>query len=242
MKQSLLSLIPVLGAVLLVACSSSGGSSAFALVGVPAQNSHMDSANFLISGKTCNYYTYRGDGGTPPEAAKGCTLMEDKANSVGHPHMFVKIGFATAKGEQVLTLTQSGNNSLTATKIPDAGMYLPANWTVTTPAADMILNSTAAGSVYSSLAVHIEGVRCSLTITPVSDNTPVSEPCGLMYWSSDGKSISIAIPGSLISSADASQSQTLHFIQNSGKPGAWNLVKPPNGFPGAFSEAAPAAK
>lgn len=240
MKRSLLSLMPVLGAILLAACSSSGGSSTFALVGVPTQNSHMDSANFLISGKQCNYYTYRGDGGTPPEAAKGCTLMEDKPNSVGHPHMFVKIGFATAKGEQVLTLRQSGDNSLSAKSIPNVGMYLPTNWTVTTPAADTILNSSAAGSTYSSLAVHIDGVRCSLTITPVSDNKPVSEPCGLMYWG--GSSISIAIPGSLISSAYARQSKTLHFTQNSEKPGAWNLVKPPDGFPAAFSEAAPAAK
>ncbi|MGH8280122.1 MAG: hypothetical protein ACRETQ_11260 [Gammaproteobacteria bacterium] len=238
MQRYLSALIPVSAAILLAACSSSGLSSTFALVGAPAQDSFTSSANFLISGKTCNYYTYRGDGTNPPEVGEGCTVMEDRANSLGHSHALVKIGFATAKGEQVLTLTQAGNNALAATNIPDIGMYLPENWKVAAPATDMILNSAVAGSVYSGLAIHIDGVRCALTITPVSDNTPVSMPCGLMFWS--GSVVSIAIPGSLISSAWTGHPWNLNFSRDSSKAGAWNLAKPPTGFPASYTEAAPA--
>lgn len=228
MKRLFLGVISMAGAALLAACGSSG--SAFALIGVPAQNSYTDSANFLIVGNTCNYYTYRGDGTNPPEVGMGCTVLQDKTNALGAPHSYVEIGFNTPKGQQTLSLRQFGNNTLVASNTPDIGMYLPTNWTIAAPAADMILNSTVAANVYSSLAVHISGVRCSLTITPVSDNTAVSMPCGLTYWS--GSSISIAIPGSLISTAYAQVSATLNFIQDAQKPGSWNLAKPPYGFQG----------
>ena len=225
------------GAMLLAACGSSG--STFALIGVPAQNSYTDSANFLISGNTCNYYTYRGDGTSPPEVGMGCTLLQDKKNALGAPHAYVEIGFNTPKGQQILTLRQYGNNTLTASSIPDIGMYLPSNWTIAAPAADMVLDSAGASSVYSSLAVHVSGVRCSMTITAVANNTPVSMPCGLTYWS--GSSISIAIPGSLLSTAYAQVSATLNFIQDAQKPGTWNLAKPPygfQGFPATYTQAA----
>jgi len=151
---------------LLAACGSSG--STFALIGVPAQNSYTDSANFLISGDTCNYYTYRGDGTSPPEVGMGCKLLQDKTNALGAPHSYVEIAFNTPKGQQILALHQFGNNTLIASSVPDIGMYLPSNWTVSAPAADMVLDSTAASSVYSGLAVHISGVRCSMTITAVA--------------------------------------------------------------------------
>lgn len=237
MKRLFLGVISMAGAVLLTACGSSGSS--FALIGVPAQNSYTDSANFLIVGNTCNYYTYRGDGTNPPEVGMGCAVLQDKTNALGAPHSYVEIGFNTPKGQQTLTLRQFGNNTLVASNAPDIGMYLPTNWTIAVPAADMILNSTAAASVYSSLAVHISGVRCSLTITPAADNTAVSMPCGLTYWSAS--SISIAIPGSLISTAYAQVSATLNFIQDAQKPGNWNLAKPPygfQGFPVTYSQAA----
>lgn len=237
MKRLLMGLVSVGGVMLLAGCGSSG--STFALIGVPAQNSYTDSANFLISGNTCNYYTYRGDGTNPPEVGTGCVVLKDKTNALGAPHSYLEIGFNTPKGQQTLTLRQFGNNTLVASTVPDIGMYLPTNWTVAAPATDMILNSTAAASVYSSLAVHISGVRCSLTVTPVSDNAAVSMPCGLTFWS--GSSISIAIPGSLISTAYAQVSATLNFIQDAQKPGTWNLAKPPygfQGFPMTYSQAA----
>lgn len=237
MKRLLLGVLSACGALLLVACGSSG--STFALIGVPAQNSYTDSANFLISGNTCNYYTYRGDGTNPPEVGKGCVLLKDKKNALGAPHSYLEIGFDTPKGQQTLILRQFGNNTLIASSVPDIGMYVPTNWQVAAPAADMILNSTVAASLYSSLAVHISGVRCSLTITPVADNTAVSMPCGLTYWSSG--SISVAIPGSLISTAYAQVSATLNFTQDAQKPGSWKLAKPPygfQGFPDAYTQAA----
>jgi len=237
MKRLFVGLISLCGAVLLTACGSSG--STFALIGVPAQNSYTDSANFLIVGNSCNYYTYRGDGTNPPEVGVGCTVLQDKKNALGAPHSYLEIGFNTPKGQQTLTLRQFGNNTLVASSIPDIGMYVPSNWQVATPASDMILNSTAAASVYSGLAVHISGVRCLLTVTPVADNQPVSMPCGLTYWSSS--SISVAIPGSLISTAYAQVSATLNFIQDAQKPGTWNLARPPygfQGFPASYKQAA----
>lgn len=228
MQRLFLGVLSACGVMLLAGCGSSG--STFALIGVPAQNSYTDSANFLISGNTCSYYTYRGDGTNPPEVGMGCTLLQDKKNALGAPHAYVEIGFNTPKGQQTLVLRQYGNNTLVAASVPDIGMYLPTNWTIAEPAADMILNSTAAGSVYSSLAIHISGVRCSLTITPVADNTAVSMPCGLTYWSAS--SISIAVPGSLISTAYAQVSATLNFIQDPQKSSNWNLAKPPYGFQG----------
>ncbi|MGB9429468.1 MAG: hypothetical protein WCC11_06265 [Gammaproteobacteria bacterium] len=234
MQRLFLSLMPVGLAVLLAACSSSGSS--YALIGVPAQNSYTESANFLISGNQCNYYTYRGDGTNPPEVGIGCTLLKDKKNALGAPHSFIEIGFTTPKGQQILSLRQFGNNTLIASSVPDIGMYTPSNWTISAPASDMILNSTVAANIYSGLAVHISGVRCSLTITAVANNTPVSMPCGLTYWSAS--SISIAIPGALISTAYAQSSWTLNFIQDAQKSGAWNLARPPNGFPTTYAQAA----
>src|SRR5574337_613932 len=235
MKRLLMGLVSVGGVMLLAGCGSSG--STFALIGVPAQNSYTDSANFLISGNTCNYYTYRGDGTNPPEVGVGCVVLKDKDNALGAPHAYMEIGFNTPKGQQVLTLRQFGNNTLAASSVPDIGMYLPTHFTISAPATDMILNSSVAGAVYSGLAVHVSGVRCSLTITAVADNTPVSMPCGLTFWSAN--SISVAIPGSLISTAYSQISWTLNFIQDSQKPGTWNLAKPPSGFPTAYTHAAP---
>lgn len=235
MKRMFMAGLCACGALLLAACGSSG--STFALIGVPAKGSYTDSANFLISGHTCNYYTYRGDGTNPPEVGMGCIVLQDKNNALGAPHSYVEIGFNTPKGQQILTLRQFGNNTLSASSVPDIGMYLPTNWTISAPAADMILNSSAAGAIYSGLAVHVSGVRCALTVTAVADNTPVSMPCGLTFWSAN--SISIAIPGSLISTAYAQVSWTLNFIQDSQKPGTWNLAKPPSGFPTTYTQAAP---
>ena len=235
MKRLFLGLISLAAIGLLAACGSSGPS--FALIGVPAQNSYTSSANFLISGNQCLYVTYRGDGTNPPEVGTSCILLKDKENALGAPHSYVEIGFNTAKGQQILVLRQFGNNTLMASSVPDIGTYLPTHWNIATPAADMILNSTAAASVYSSFSIHIDGVRCSLTITPVADNAPVSMPCGLTFWSDS--SISIAIPGSLISTAYAQAPWQLNFIQDAQKNGNWTLVKAPNGFPNGYVQAAP---
>lgn len=257
MKNFLLGLVPVAGSVLLVACGSpgpgSGSNSAFVLTGALNVASPAASANFLIDGNTCNYYVYRGDGTSPAQETKSCTLMEDQPNSLGTPHGSVKIGFSTGKGQQVLALTLGNGGEMSAKLAPDIGMFLPTSWNLAKPETDMILNSTAAGSVYSGIAVRVGGASCSMTVTPVPKTTapgsktapaasapsatPVSMPCGLVFWDSD--SVTIAIPGSLISSAAATQTVKLQFYKNGT---VWNLSQPPAGFPATFAEAAATSK
>lgn len=264
MNRFLLSVALTVGAVALAACSSpssgSGPGSAFVLVGALNASSPAASANFLIDGNSCNYYVYRGDGSSPAQATKSCTVMQDQANAMGQPHGSVKIGFSGGEAQQVLTLTQGANNTLSAKTVPDIGMFVPKSWSIAKPEADMILNSTAAGSVYSGIAIRLGGVSCSMTVTPVakatapasktaapasasesatplSNGNPVSMPCGLVFW--DSESATIAIPGSLISSTTATQTWKLQFYKNGA---TWNLSQPPFGFPATYAEAAPATK
>lgn len=241
MKRFLLGLVLAVGAMALAACSSpsssSGSTPVFALVGAVNAASPAASANFLINGNSCNYYVYRGDGSNPPQMTKSCTVMEDQPDSMGAPHGSVKIGFSTDKGQQVLALALGGGNTLSAKSVPDIGMFLPNSWTIATPDTNMILNSSAPGSTYSGIAIRVGGVSCSMTVTPVSNKTPVSMPCGLVFW--DSNSVTVAIPGSLISTAAANQTETLQFYKNGTD---WNLSQPPAGFPATFTEAATVAK
>lgn len=241
MKRFLIGLVTVTAALGLATCSSSGSAahpgSAFVLVGALNSTAVTASANFLISGNSCGYYVYRGNGSSPPQVTKSCTLMEDQPNAMGQPHSSVKIGFATDKGQQVLVLKRGNGNTLTAKDVPDIGVFLPNSWAIATPDTNMILNSTAAGSTYSGMAIHVDGASCSMTVTPVADKTPTSTPCGLVFWDSD--SVTVAIPGSLVSTQTAKQSWTLQFFKNAT---AWNLSQPPVGFPATFTEATPAAK
>lgn len=243
MKRLLLGVVLAAGAGALAACSSpssgsaSASTSAFALIGAVNAASPASSANLLVNGKSCNYYVYRGDGTTPAAVNESCTVMEDQPNSMGQPHGTVKIGFSTDNGQQVLALSLGSNNTLSAKSAPDIGVYLPTNWTIATPDADMTLNSSGAGSTYSGIAIRVGGASCSMTVTPVANKTPVSMPCGLVFW--DSNSVTVAIPGSLISTAAAKQAATLQFYKNGAQ---WNLSQPPAGFPATFTEAAPAAK
>lgn len=243
MNRFLLSVALTVGAVALAACSSpssssgSASNSVFALIGTVNAASPASSANLLINGNSCNYYVYRGDGSSPAAVNQSCTVMEDEPNSMGQAHGSVKIGFSTGQGQQVLALSLGSGNTLSAKSAPDIGVYLPTNWTITVPDTDMTLNSSGAGSTYSGVAIRVGGASCSMTVTPVSNNTPVSMPCGLVFW--DSNSVTVAIPGSLISTAAAKQAATLQFYKNGAE---WNLSQPPAGFPATFTEAARAAK
>jgi hypothetical protein len=230
MNRWFLSLLSTLLAASLVACSSSGSS--YALVGVPGQFSYIDSANILISNGQCSYVIYRGDGTNPPEVVEPCALVADKKDALGNPHGKIEVGFNTAKGVQVLTLAETGTDGEFAQSVPDIGVYLPNNWNIVPPSANQVLKASAQGSVYANLVVAIGGVRCSLTVVPVATNQPVTMPCGLMSWSDS--SVSISIPGALVSSAYTQRSWPLHFSINSTGNG-WDLVKPPPGFPTTYT-------
>ncbi|MGH8283733.1 MAG: hypothetical protein ACRESE_07810 [Gammaproteobacteria bacterium] len=237
MKRLFPSLVFLVLTVLLAACSSSGET--FALIGVPAQNSYIDSANILISNGQCSYVIYRGDGTNPPEVVEPCALVADKNDALGNPHGHIQIGFNTNKGVQILSLTETGTNGEFAQTVPDVGVYLPSNWNLATPASALTLTASAQGSVYANLIVAISGIRCSLTVVPVANNTPVSMPCGLMSWSST--SVSISIPGALVSSIYQQRSWPLNFLKDTNN-GSWQLAKPPMGFPANYQETSGSSK
>jgi hypothetical protein len=230
MNRWFLSLLSTLTVVSLIGCSSSGPT--YALVGVPGRTSYVASANILISDGHCTYVMYRGDGATPPEVVEPCALVADKKDALGNPHGEIQIGFNTTKGVQVLTLSEAGTNGEFAKSIPDIGVYLPDNWNIVTPEDSLLIKANAQGTVYANLLVSIGGVRCSLTVVPVATNTPVNMPCGLMSWSDN--SVSISIPGALVSTAYTTSSWPLHFTLDS-HTGNWNLVSPPAGFPATYT-------
>ncbi|MGA9852657.1 MAG: hypothetical protein WBR15_06970 [Gammaproteobacteria bacterium] len=230
MKRLFLSLIPLALAGLAVGCSSSG--SGFVLVGVPGQNSYTDSANILIGNGQCSYVIYRGDGVNPPEVVTPCAVVADKKDALGNPHGHMQIGFNTTKGVQILSLSETGTNGEFASAIPDIGVYLPNNWNIVPPADSLILKAAAQGSVYANLMVSIGGARCSLTVVPAASNVPVNMPCGLMSWSDT--SVSISIPGALVSTIYTARSWPLHFAVDATKSGSWNLLTPPLGFPTTY--------
>ncbi|HVC37751.1 MAG TPA: hypothetical protein VNF46_05045 [Gammaproteobacteria bacterium] len=230
MKRWSLSLMPLILAVFLSACGSSGPT--YALVGVPGQLSYIDSANILINSGQCSYVLYRGDGTTPPEVVEPCALVADKKDALGNPHGKIEIGFNTTKGAQILSLTETGTNGEFAQTVPDIGVYLPNNWNIVTPADSLAFKATAQGTVYANLLVAIGGVRCSLTVVPTATNAAVTMPCGLMSWSDTA--VSISIPGELVSTVYTTRSWPLHFtIDSTGN--TWNLVSPPPGFPATYT-------
>jgi hypothetical protein len=57
-------------------------------------------------------------------------------------------------------------------------------------------------------------------------------PCGLAYWSDN--SISVVIPGALVSTQYASEGWPLSFAKDSAS-GSWNMVKVPDGFPTTYT-------
>jgi len=230
MKRWSVCLIPMFLAVFLPACSSSGPT--YALVGVPGQFSYIDSANILISNGQCSYVIYRGDGANPSEVVEPCALVADKKDALGNPHGKVEIGFNTAKGVQIMTLTEAGTNGEFAQSVPDIGVYLPNNWNIQTPAENLVLKASAQGTVYANLLVAIGGVRCSLTVVPVATNAPVNMPCGLMSWSDS--SVSVSVPGALVSTVYIQRSWPLHFTVDA-TGNNWNLVSPPPGFPVTYT-------
>ena len=226
MKRLFLNLIPWALAMLLTACGSSGSS--YALIGVPGQYSYTDSTSILINNDQCSYVIYRGNGVTPPEVVTPCTLLADKKDALGNPHSTIEIGFNTAKGQQILSLHSTTTTNLITNSVPDIGVYLPNNWTVATPASNMTLKSNAPADIYSDLTVHINGVRCSLDVTAVANNKLVSMPCGLAFWGDT--SVSISIPGALVSTVYAGRSWPLNFAKDP-QSSNWNLMKVPSGFP-----------
>lgn len=230
MKHLILGVVPLLLAGILTACSPS--ESSYALIGIPGQYSYTDSANILIGDGQCSYAIYRGDGVTPPEVVMPCTLLADKKDALGNPHAIIEIGFNTSKGPKTMTLNAAGTNNENANKVPNIGVYLPRNWTLASGAPVMTLKSNASGSIYSAMTVHIGGVRCSLAITAIANNRAVSMPCGLTFWGHD--SVSISIPGALVSTEYAGRSWPLNFSRNSHTDN-WDIVKVPNGFPVAFT-------
>lgn len=233
MKHLCLSLIPTLLTVLLAACSSSKPT--FALIGVPERFSYTDSANLLVDNGNCSYVIYRGNSVTPPEVVKPCTLLKDDKDALGDPHSVVEVQFDTAKGPQTLSLHATGKSNETAKAVPDIGIYLPKDWAQADPAPKLVLKSTAAGNLYSNLTIHVGGVRCSLEITAVANGNAASNmPCGLAYWSDS--SISVVIPGALVSTQYASQGWPISFAKDPAS-GNWNLVKVPQGFPASYSVA-----
>lgn len=242
MKRLCLSLIPSLLAVLLAACGSSKPT--FALIGVPEQLSYTDSANLLFDNGTCSYVIYRGNSVTPPEVVTPCTLLKDEKDPLGNPHWNVDIQFNTPKGPQTLSLHSTGKNNEVAKSVPDIGVYLPKDWTQSDPAPRLVLKSTDQGTVYSSLVMHIGGVRCAMEITAIANGTAASDmPCGLTSW--NDSAISVTIPGALISSEYTSRSWPLNFVKDA-TSGGWKLAKVPPGFPanytvGADAPATPAA-
>ncbi len=229
MKRWFVCLLPVALVALMSACSYKPS---YALVGVPGQFSYVDSANILIDNGQCTYVMYRGDGTTPPELVEPCGLAADKKDALGNPHGKIQIAFNTSKGQQVLTMTEAGTNGEFAPNVPDIGVYLPNNWNIQTPSDSFVLKATTQGSVYANLLVAYGGVRCRLTVVPTATNTPVTVPCGLMSWSDT--SVSIAIPGALVSTEYTQRSWPLHFTVNATGNG-WDLVKPPPGFPASYT-------
>ena len=230
MQRFSLGLIPLVLMAVLAACSSSVSS--YALIGVPGQFSYTDSANILINGTQCNYVIYRGNGVTPPEVGVPCTLVKDKKDALGNPHAIIQISFNTAKGPQILSLNAAGTNNEDAKAVPDIGIYMPKNWTLATPAPNMTLTSNAPANIYTSMVFHIGGVRCSLDITAAANNTPVHMPCGLTFWSDT--SVSVSIPGALVSTQYSNRSWPLNFSRNP-QSGNWDLVKVPAGFPTTYT-------
>lgn len=231
MKRVCLSLIPTLLTILLAACSASKPT--FALIGVPERFSYTDSANLLIDNGNCSYVIYRGNSVTPPEVVTPCTLLKDDKDALGDPHAVVEIQFNTPKGSQTLTLHATGKNNEHADKVPDIGVYLPKDWVQADAAPKLVMKSTNAGKLYSNLTIHVGGVQCSLEITAVANGTAASTmPCGLAYWSDN--SISVVIPGALVSTQYASEGWPLSFAKDS-TSGNWNMVKVPDGFPTSYS-------
>lgn len=231
MKRLCLSLIPTLLTVLLTACSSAKPT--FALIGVPEKLSYTDSANLLIDNGNCTYVIYRGNSVTPPEVVTPCTLTKDQKDPLGNPHWHVDIQFDTAKGPKTLHLTSTGKNNETAETVPDVGVYIPKDWAQAQPAPKLLIQSTDAGQVYSKMAIHIGGVRCFLSITAIANgDTASTMPCGLAYWN-DG-SLSVVIPGALVSTAYTSEGWSLNFTKDT-KSGNWKLVRIPPGFPTDYS-------
>ncbi|HEX5339645.1 MAG TPA: hypothetical protein VFX47_02040 [Gammaproteobacteria bacterium] len=237
MKRLCLSLIPTLLTVLLAACSPAKPT--FALLGVPERYSYTDSANLLFDNGACSYVIYRGNSVTPPEVVTPCTLLKDEKDALGNPHWNVEIQFDTAKGPQTLLLHATGKNNETAKSVPDIGVYLPKDWAQAEPAPKLMLKSTDAGKVYSNMTIHVGGIRCSLEITAIANGDTASNmPCGLAYWSDT--SISVVIPGALISTAYTSQGWPLSFVKDA-TSGNWKLVKVPSGFPSGYAVSADTA-
>lgn len=231
MKRLCLSLIPTLLTVLLAACGSSKPT--FALIGVPERYSYTDSANLLVDNGVCTYVIYRGNSVMPPEVVTPCTLLKDEKDALGNPHWNIDIQFDTAKGPQVLSLHATGKNNETAKSVPGIGVYIPKDWAQAEPQPRLVFKSTNAGTIYSSLAIHIGGVRCWLEITAIANGTTASNmPCGLAYWSDSA--VSVVIPGALISTAYTSQGWPLSFAKDA-TTGAWSFVKIPPGFPTIYS-------
>jgi hypothetical protein len=231
MKRLCLSLIPTLLTVLLAACSSPKPT--FALIGVPERFSYTDSANLLVDNGVCSYAIYRGNSVAPPEVVKPCTLLKDDKDALGDPHSVVEVQFDTAKGPQTLSLHATGKNNETAKSVPDIGIYLPKDWAQADPAPKLLLKSSDAGKVYSKMTIHVGGVRCSLEITAVANGDAASTmPCGLAYWSDS--SLSVVIPGALVSTQYASQGWPISFAKDA-TSGNWNLVKVPPGFPASYT-------
>lgn len=236
MKRWIVCLLPMALVALMSACSYKP---TYALVGVPGQFSYIDSANILIDNGQCSYVIYRGDGTTPPEVVEPCALAADKKDALGNPHGKIEIAFNTGKGQKVLTMTEAGTDGEFARSVPDIGVYLPNNWNIKKPADNYLLKASAQGSVYANLLVAYGGVRCSLTVIPVATGAAVNVPCGLVSWSSD--SVSIAIPGALVSTEYTQRSWPLHFTVNAAGNG-WNLIKPPPGFPASYTRTSNNAK
>lgn len=231
MKRLCLSLIPTLLTVLLAACSSAKPT--FALIGVPERFSYTDSANLLVDNGACSYVLYRGNSVTPPEVVTPCTLLKDDKDALGDPHSVVEVQFNTAKGPQTLTLHATGKNNETAKTVPDIGVYLPKDWAQAEPAPKLVLKSADAGKLYSNLTIHVGGVSCSLEITAVANGDAASSmPCGLAYWSDS--SLSVVIPGALVSTQYASQGWPISFAKDA-TSGNWNMVKVPQGFPSSYT-------
>lgn len=229
MKRWSVCLLILISAVLVSACSSKP---TYALVGVPGQFSYVDSANILISNGVCSYVVYRGDGTNPAEVVFPCGLGADKDDALGNPHGKIEIGFNTPKGQKILTLTEAGTNGEFAQSVPDIGVYLPNNWNIKAPSDNLILKANVQGTVYANLVVAIGGVRCSLTVVPVATNAAVNMPCGLMSWSDS--SVSVAVPGALVSTVYTQRSWPLHFTVDA-TGNTWNLVQPPPGFPATYT-------
>lgn len=103
------------------------------------------------------------------------------------------------------------------------------------PVPKMMFKSVDSGSIYSNMTIHIGGVRCTLMITAIANgDTASTMPCGLAYWSDN--TISVIIPGALISTVYTSQGWPLSFAKEE-TGGYWKLVKIPPGFPTRYMTA-----